>query len=524
MRTTLVSLFLSLVACGASSTPEAYAGKKASLEFYVMSQCPYGVQVEQAMNEVVAKLGPALDVKYEYIGDGVAGSLSSMHGPDEVKGDIAQLCANVQLGARTQEFLACQNENPKDVANNWKSCGEKLKVDVSKLETCVNGDEGQKLAAASFEKAKSKGASGSPTIFMNGKPYEGGRKSRDFLRAVCAELGAEGPQACKELPEAPKFEAIFLSDSRCAECDIHKLEDKLKSDFAGVTPVHIDTATAEGRALYDRLHAVSADLRIPTILLPAAASSDKDGFSAVERFVRPLAEFQELRLGGKFDPTAEICNNQKDDDADGQVDCADSGCTQSMECRPEVKGKVDMFVMSQCPYGAKALIAAEQVQKQFGKEVDFEVHFIGQDQGGSLNSMHGPTEVEYDLYEVCAQSLAKDDGANLAYMGCISQNYRSPDLEGCAKKAGIDAGKIAACAKGAEGQKMLKASFASAGALNIGASPTFLSNNRRTFNAIAAGPLQQEICKDNPGLKGCANVVIEPEGNDKPVNPAECGN
>ena len=63
-----------------------------------------------------------------------------------------------------------------------------------------------------------------------------------------------------------------------------------------------------------------------------------------------------------------------------------------------------------------------------------------------------------------------------------------------------------------------------AAALNIGASPTFLSNNRRTFNAIAAGPLQQEICKDNPGLKGCANVVIEPEGNDKPVNPAECGN
>jgi hypothetical protein len=389
----------------------------------------------------------------------------------------------------------------------------------------LEGDEGQQLAAASFAKAKAKGAAGSPTIFLNDKPYEGGRRPTDLVRAVCKELGADAPKACAELPVPPQFEAIFLSDSRCPECDIRQVEGKLTGTFAGVKVVHLDAATPEGREFYDRLRAADPQFQLlPAILLSSDAKRDTDGYPEVERFVRPVGEYLELRMGGKFDPTAEICDNGADDDGDAKVDCADDGCAGSMTCRPALAKKLDLFVMSQCPYGAKALIATDELVREFGSDVDVDVHFIGDDQGGTLSSMHGPPEVEYDLYEICAQKVASSDAQSLTYMACISRNYRTPDLAACAKEAKLDAGAIASCATGPEGQQLLRASFAEAAALNIGSSPTFLSNNRRTFNAVAVGPLQSEYCRDNAGLAACAKVIAETPETAAPTDPAECGN
>src|SRR5688500_7458221 len=56
---------------------------------FVMSQCPYGVQAEQAFAPVIEKFGRDIDLKVEYIGKTAPdGSLTAMHGPNEVKGNI----------------------------------------------------------------------------------------------------------------------------------------------------------------------------------------------------------------------------------------------------------------------------------------------------------------------------------------------------------------------------------------------------------------------------------------------------
>ncbi len=163
--------------------------------------------------------------------------------------------------------------------------------------------------------------------------------------------------------------------------------------------------------------------------------------------------------------------------------------------------------MSQCPYGAKALIAAADAMKHFGgDDLDLKVHMIGDEKGGELTSMHGPSEVEHDIRELCAQERYPKDDQFIQYMACFSKDYKKGDWKACATEAGMDPNVIQACYDG-EGKELLRASFAEANALNISSSPTFLVNNRRTFNAIAADKLQAQYCQDNPGLSGCAGTV-----------------
>jgi hypothetical protein len=500
----------------------AYTGKVAKVEFYVMSQCPYGVQVEKAITPVKQQLGDALDLTIDYIGDGQAGAFQSMHGPAEVRGDIAQLCANNLAHDKLLDFVACQNEDMRSVDTNWRECAGSTGIPLDGLEACINGDQGQQLLAASFARAQERHATGSPTIFVNGEKYQGGRKPTDFLKEICRTID-NAAEACKNIPEAPKVSAIFLSDARCGEeCDLHRLEPRLKSEFAGLEATYLDYASPEGKALFAELQAANPEFKfLPAVLFDASVDKDTDGKEAVARFLRPLGKYQELRLGGKFDPTAEICDNATDDDGDGLADCADDGCQAQLVCRAEIPKKLDLFVMSQCPYGAKAMIAANEFVKTFGADVDLDVHFIGGEEGGTLTSMHGQSEVDEDVRELCAEKNYPKDHQFLRYMACRSKDYKSAEWQGCATEAGMDPKVIQSCFDG-EGKSLLAEDFRIAQALGFGASPTFLSNNRREFNAIAVDKLQQEYCKDNPGLAGCAKVIPVDAATAAPVPAGEC--
>jgi len=259
MTVLLVAAFIvPLAACQnqtATETPPAAKEAKAkaeapTLEMYVMSQCPYGVQVVNAIAPVKEQLGAGLNLKIGYIGSGAAGSFTSLHGAGEVKGDIAQLCAAKHAPEKYLPLIVCQNKNPRAVDTNWKECAGEAGVDATVIETCINGDEGQQLLAASFAESQQKGAQGSPTMLLNGKPYEGGRKSRDFLKAACEATTGEKPQRCKDIPVPPVVHAIFFSDKRCAECDIAALEGRIKAELGGLQAKHVDYMTDEGKALY----------------------------------------------------------------------------------------------------------------------------------------------------------------------------------------------------------------------------------------------------------------------------------
>jgi hypothetical protein len=524
-----VAAFVAVLLGTAAATPAKKVKKDtagaAKLEMFVMSQCPYGVQVENAIAPVKKQLGDRLDVSIHYIGSGDKSSLQSLHGPSEVKGDILQLCVNKLAPAKTLDFIICQNKNPRAVDSNWQDCAKEVGVDQKKLSACAEGDTGKTLLAASFEEAKNRGANGSPTMFLNGKPYEGGRKSRDFLRASCDTFSTNKPEACKHIPEPPIVNAIFLSDTRCAKCDIKALEPRLKSMLGGLKVKHIDYMSEEGKKLYAELHKEQPDFKyLPTVLLDKGVEKDQEGYAELKRFLRPIGEWEEVRVGGQFDPTAEICDNGIDDDGNGKVDCDDEACRQAMACRPVRPKTLELFVMSHCPYGAKAMIAANDLVQHFGKDISLEVHFIGNGTESSLQSMHGPAEVDDDVRELCARDHYQADHQFMKFLACRSKDLRNADWKPCAKEAGLDEDVMQKCYDG-DGKKLLAQDFEVAKGLGIGASPTLIANGRHQFNAIDASTMQKQYCQDNADLAACKTEITaaDPAAAAAQVPAGACG-
>lgn len=507
-----IALFVSLAsaasACSSTPSVKKVVDKPAVLEFFVMSQCPYGVQVMNAIAPVVEKLGPNLEFRAHYIVEQNGDAFTSMHGPKEVTGDIAQLCAQKLAPAGAfMKFVTCQNKAMQDVDTNWKACGAEAGIDAGLLASCIEGEDGKKLLASSFEAARERNARGSPTIFLNGNPYQGGRKSNDFLKAVCNEYPEGKPEACTQIPTAPKVAAIFFSDTRCPDCDLSPLEGRLRSVLGGLEVKRVDYINEEGKKLYAELRQKDPGFKLlPAILFDASLEKDAEGQQELARWLRPVAEYKSLAIGAKFDPTAEICDNDFDDDGNGKTDCADPGCATQIVCRTEKPKHLDLFVMSQCPYGAKAVTAMQEVVANFRGDLDLAVHFIGEVRDDGLQSMHGPAEVDEDVRQACAIKHYGKNHKYMDYLACRAADYRSTAWEACTGKNGIDAKVLQKCFD-SEGKALLKKEFELARDLGVEASPTFLANNKHLFNGIDAETIKNRFCEHNAGLKGCTKTL-----------------
>jgi len=466
-------------------------------DLHVMSQCPYGVQAENAMKDVVAKFGQDLDLHVEYIGQkSPTGDLGSMHGPNEVKGDLLQLCAMAHAPAKWFDFVLCQNESSKEVATNWDACSKKLGIAGDPISACAEGKEGKDLLAASFKRSEDKGARGSPTMFINGTKYDGSRKPADLMRAICAAAPGKKPAACSDIPESPKVNVTVLTDARCgADCDAKRIEGQVRSKVGSPVLATVDYASAEGKKLFDAIKPVN----LPALIFDKTLEADKDALAAFSRGMKDAGERKVVSMGG------------------WNAACADDGgckldeCKATMQCRPEVPKKLDVFVMSQCPFGVKGLDAMKEVLDNFekaGTKIDFEVHFIGDgDAKTALKSMHGQGEVDEDIREACAIKHFGKGHAYMDYVWCRNKNIKDANWQACTGgKTGIDTEAMKKCSEGDEGKQLVESSFAESKASGIAASPTWLANNRFKFSGIDAETIKTNLCAHNK-LAGCENKL-----------------
>ncbi|MCX6695465.1 MAG: DsbA family protein [Candidatus Altiarchaeota archaeon] len=471
-----------------------YTGEKVKLDFYVMSQCPYGTQVVDAIAPVVKQFGGALELTIDYIAsDNGDGTYQSLHGQNEVLGDIVQLCAMKYEPAKYLDMFVCMNKNAQQIPDNWQSCAQQSGMNVVAIKTCYDGAEGKTLMSASIKKAVDAKASGSPTIYLNGVLYSGGRTSSEFLRAACNVLTTK-PEACKNLPAAAKVNVIALSDARCgADCDMSSLLSQLQSIFPGLVVKELDYSTAEGKRLFDSSNITA----LPALLFDETVKNG-EGYSSVSRYLENAGKYYSLRIGSAWDPYCDATSEH----------CGEDKCKSRISCRPEIPGKLDVFVMSQCPYGTMALDAMKEVLNAFKGQINFSVNYIATETSpGVFDSLHGDQETQEDIRELCAMKYYQANYKFMDYIWCRNKDITSTAWESCATGNGMDAAKIKACAEGAEGKKLLSDNIKAAEQLSIGGSPTFLANNKRMFNAINAASIQSSICASNPGLGGCSKTL-----------------
>lgn len=302
----------------ASAEPKERArgeGEPVRVEVYTMSQCPYCVPADAALHEVQKELGPDVKIELFYVGkiDEASGALSSMHGADEVTGDLAQVCA-AKLSPKLLDFVVCQNQDNKAVAQNWRACAASTGIPEDKLAACMTGDEGKALLAASFRATQAKGVRAAPTIYVAGTQHQGPRNKGAFLRSICAAYQGKPPSACERLADAPKVEVTLLGDARCADCDPKKATTWLSSRVSNPVIRHVDYGSPEGKALYAEI----APMELPAAVFDKSLDADEDAKSGLGKSLKVAGDRKVAKIG-TWDPRC----------AD---DCSRPGCSANAAC------------------------------------------------------------------------------------------------------------------------------------------------------------------------------------------------
>ena len=473
----------------------APSGGALDVELYIMSKCPYAAQVIPGIAELARSLGPRANVTVGYIGTVDAkGELSSMHGPTEVEADLAQVCAGKIAPARQLAMMACQTRAGYAQAEaTVGACAAEAGIPVASLRACIASGEGARLLAASFARSTARGAKGSPTIFIGGDRYEGHRSATAFLRAACGKLSPPA-DACLRLARVPRVNVVLLSDRRCTDCRATSLSSQVRNSIDNPEIRELDYGDAEGRKLF----AATGSPGLPILVFDQSLEADADALQALQPRLKGQAPNRYLTGGTSWKPT---CH-----DPGG---CTRAECRADLGCRRENPGQLDLFMMSHCPFAAKALLSMPEVLRDLGPSVDLRVHYIGdRDAKGGFTSMHGAAEVDEDARQLCAAKHFAAKRTYLDYLVCRARDPRAPAWQACTKPAtAVDSALLERCVSGAEGPKLLGESFGQARELDIGASPTWVVNNRYRHSGIDTATIERFFCEHNSTLPQCRSLA-----------------
>jgi hypothetical protein len=288
---------------------------------------------------------------------------------------------------------------------------------------------------------------------------------------------------------------VVVNDKRCGnECDMSEFVTRLAGQIPGLAAKQIDVETADGKKLYEMAKLVT----LPAILFDQTVEGSKV-YPQLKGYLVAAGPYYSLRIGSNWDP---YC----DPDA---IHCNETRCLGRIVCRQEAPGQLDLFIMSQCPYGIAALNSMREVLSAFPGEINFTVNYIlsVDEKTGKLGSLHGRAEMDEDIRQLCAKKYQPGGYKYLDYIWCRNQDPLNGSWEACAEAGGLDAAAIRACGEGDEGRKLLAENFQDNYALRISSSPTFMVNNKRLFNAISADEIQAGICGVNQGLTGCGKTL-----------------
>ena len=147
------------------------------------------------------------------------------------------------------------------------------------------------------------------------------------------------------------------------------------------------------------------------------------------------------------------------------------GVYTAKEAKPDV---MEIFVMSQCPYGVMAENAVIEAKKkgEFPKDKTIKLRYIvNYDPNRGFSSLHGSAEWEEDVRQLL---IAKYYPTKLwQYLSIRNKDYRSSRWDKAMEEAGINPKKIMKKFD-TEGLELLKAEAAYGQEYGISASPTFL--------------------------------------------------
>jgi len=168
------------------------------LDVYVVSQCPYGLQIQRAIAEAVSSAPQIANyVKVRYIGSVSGNTISSMHGEAEAQENLRQICIREEQPAKYWSYVSCYMK-----AGNTDSCLATTGINSSAVSACMSdASRGVAYAKEDFDLADSYGVQGSPTLMMGDADIDesgfGGRSADAVKQIVCCASNSQ-PAFCSQ--------------------------------------------------------------------------------------------------------------------------------------------------------------------------------------------------------------------------------------------------------------------------------------------------------------------------------------
>jgi len=183
------------------------------VKLFVMSFCPYGIQAEQAMSPAVKTLGNAVEVEPHFVvyGDYCAGgrcnesdyciangTYCSMHGINEVREDVRQLCVWKYAKAKWWDYTDYVNENCNvgSIETCWLNASQAAGLNSTQISACL-ANEAEALLAPEVALDEANQVQGSPTLVINGVQFTGSRTPESFKGGICGAFNTQ-PSACSQ--------------------------------------------------------------------------------------------------------------------------------------------------------------------------------------------------------------------------------------------------------------------------------------------------------------------------------------
>ena len=199
-------------AAAAKQTCEDLAKTETSvLEAFVVSKCPFGLQMQRILAEIVKNIPEASKyIKVEYMGEVSNNKVSSMHGDEEAQENLRQVCIREEQSNKYWDYIACHIKK-----GDVDSCLTTTNIDKNILATCLNDvNKGIAYIKKDFENQDKYNdtpeckqdptkcaVGGSPALILNGKAVSefdfGGRTAEAVKTVICCGFNNQ-PSFCSQ--------------------------------------------------------------------------------------------------------------------------------------------------------------------------------------------------------------------------------------------------------------------------------------------------------------------------------------
>ncbi len=165
------------------------------VEVFIMTYCPFGLQMQKAVLPVQELLGEKADISMKFVD-------YTMQGEKEIRENTLQYCIQEESEEQYWAYLECflESENSKECLqeNNIQeeissSCTESVLDQYNLLEET----EGYPPYPVHSDLNQKYGVRGSPTLVINGATVQASRSPEEIKKAIC-EGFTEKPLECEE--------------------------------------------------------------------------------------------------------------------------------------------------------------------------------------------------------------------------------------------------------------------------------------------------------------------------------------